>query len=140
MVDRAAALLLWAASVETRVRPGAEVLIAVQANAHPVLSSWHYGFGRVTAFMTEPVGEGTQRWQGWHEYGRMLARIVSRTADDSQVSHVRRVTRDNDVVRVTAQRSSAASDVSPKPFVVDAGGTRKQILAFNRFAPGVFVS
>ncbi len=104
--------------VETRSRPGAEVLIEVQASAHPVLASWHYGLGRVTALMTEPVGEGTEGWQGWSDYGRMLARVVSRTADDSRPFRYS-IARKDHLIEVRALRNENAMGL--KPHATDDG-------------------
>jgi hypothetical protein len=71
--------------VETTAREGAEELMEVNGTADPLLATWRYGLGRVTALMTEPVGEGTNGWAGWRDYGRLLARVFSRTAADTRL-------------------------------------------------------
>ncbi len=63
-------------------RDGAEMLIRVAGARYPVLSSWRYGLGRVTALMTEPAGQGTESWRDWQDYAEFLGRIVARTASD----------------------------------------------------------
>lgn len=68
--------------VETTARSGAEVLLETAEEAHPILASWRYGLGRVTALTTELVGPGTEPWSGWDGYGELLARAVERTASD----------------------------------------------------------
>ncbi|MHC4993267.1 MAG: VWA domain-containing protein, partial [Planctomycetota bacterium] len=71
--------------VETRSRPGAEVLLETVEGAHPVVSTWRWGLGRVTTIGTEPVGAGTGTWREWGEYGRALARLLERTAADGRM-------------------------------------------------------
>ncbi|WIO74711.1 VWA domain-containing protein [Porticoccaceae bacterium LTM1] len=68
--------------MEVQSRSGAEQLLQVSNSEHPLLSSWRYGLGRVTALMTEPVGPGTQSWQKWESYGAWLGRVMRRTAND----------------------------------------------------------
>ena len=65
-------------------RDGAEMLIRIAAARYPVLSSWRYGLGRVTALMTEPAGQGTEGWREWQDYAEFLGRIVARTASDQE--------------------------------------------------------
>ena len=65
-------------------RDGAEMLIRVAGARYPVLSSWRYGLGRVTALMTEPAGQGTESWREWPDYAEFLGRIVARTASDQE--------------------------------------------------------
>ena len=62
--------------VETRLRPGAQVAVETETERHPVLASWRYGLGRVSAFTTEPVGEGTAPWREWDGYGAWLMRVL----------------------------------------------------------------
>ena len=68
--------------VQLRARRRAETLLETKAGGHPLLASWRYGLGRVTAFATEPTGPGTATWQQWDGYGPMLARVLARTARD----------------------------------------------------------
>ena len=70
--------------VESKPRPGSEVLLETVTEKHPVLSTWRYGLGRVTTFGTEPVGAGTQPWKDWSEYSRALTRILQRSAADAR--------------------------------------------------------
>ncbi len=65
-------------------RDGAEMLLRVAGARYPVLSSWRYGLGRVTALMTEPAGQGTESWREWADYAEFLGRIVARTASDQE--------------------------------------------------------
>ena len=70
--------------VESKARPGSEVLLETVTENHPVLSTWRYGLGRVTACGTEPVGAGTAPWNDWPEYAKALTRILQRTAADTR--------------------------------------------------------
>lgn len=123
--------------VETKTRPGAEVLIEVDGSAHPVLATWHYGLGRVTALMTEPVGPGTESWRSWSDYGRLLARMAQRTADDSQAFRYT-VSRNDRQVILSARRYSASPGLYPQASLLDAQGKPGASLAFRQLAPGFF--
>jgi hypothetical protein len=90
--------------VETRTRPGAEVLLETVQGGHPVLSTWRWGLGRVTTMGTEPVGEGTGPWQSWPDYGRALARMFERTAADGRTAFRYTVSEDGADLVVTATR------------------------------------
>ncbi|MCB9831821.1 MAG: VWA domain-containing protein [Planctomycetes bacterium] len=65
--------------VETRLKPGAELLLRTRAGTKPLLASWQRGLGRVSALMTEPTGAGTAGWADWTDYGRLLGRLIGRT-------------------------------------------------------------
>ena len=118
---------------ETKTRKQAEVLLATQSDAHPVLSSWHYGLGRVTAFMSEPVGEGTANWQQWPEYGAMLGRVLARTASDYEPFGFELV-REGYQVTLRARRYS--SDETLHPRAVSEEGSRE--LQFRQVAADLF--
>jgi Ca-activated chloride channel homolog len=63
-------------------RDDAETLLTT-ATGDPVLASWQWGNGRVTALMSEPLGQGTQGWQSWAGYGQWLGSLIARTAGSS---------------------------------------------------------
>jgi hypothetical protein len=123
--------------VETSTRPGAEVLMEVDGNEHPLLATWRYGLGSVTALMTEPVGEGTRRWGDWRDYGRLLARIFTRTADDARLFRYD-VSRTDHVVTVTARRYSRDSTLYPQAVVLDEQERETGTLRFRQLAPEHF--
>lgn len=135
-VDRASVPGL-AGYVETQVRPGAEVLLEVGGSAHPVLSTWHYGLGRVTALMTEPLGEGTANWQDWDDYGRWLARVVSRTAGDLRPFRFDLERRDQHLA-VLARRYGDQAGAIPEAQLLGPAGEPGPPLAFRQVAPGEF--
>jgi len=101
--------------VETRLRPGAERVIDTALEHHPILASWRYGLGRVSALMTEPTGPGTEPWQHWPGYGALMARVMLRTADDGAERFAFGVSRDGDQAIVVAEaRRSEAGQPSAK--------------------------
>jgi len=122
--------------VETVARPGAEVLVETSAGAHPVLASWAYGLGRVTALTTEPVGPGTATWREWEDYGRVLARVLTRTATRSPpfLFDLHRV---GGVVTVRAERVTA-HDAQPEIRAVDTAGEQSAPLEMRQRADGVY--
>lgn len=63
------------------IRPQAQQLMTLVTKPDPIVASWQYGIGRVTAFMVEPLGQGTQGWQHWSDYGRFLGAMMVRTAN-----------------------------------------------------------
>lgn len=123
--------------VETQPRAGAETLLEVEGAAHPILTTWHYGLGRVTALMTEPLGEGTAGWKAWRDYGRWLARIASRTAGDMRAFRFD-VARDDQHLTVHARRYGDHSAASPQAALLDARGQPGPALEFRQLSPGHF--
>jgi Ca-activated chloride channel family protein len=123
--------------VETQARTGAEVLLEVEGAAHPVLASWQYGVGRVTALMTEPLGEGTVEWKNWSAYGRWLARIASRTAGDTRPFRFE-VAREDHQVAVEARRYADRAGLAPRATLLDAQGRESGTLEFRQLTPGHF--
>ena len=120
--------------VETRLRPGAERLIETQTERHPVLSSWRYGLGRVSALTTEPTGPGTEPWREWSDYGALLARVLLRTADDGAQPFAFALHREGREVRVVAERRGAPG---LRPRVVTVANP-DQPLAFQALSPERF--
>ena len=128
------------AYVEVQNREGADVLLETEDSAHPVLSSWRVGLGRVTALMTEPVGPGTDGWQDWADYGRLLSRVMRRTAADGR-NFDYQLLRRGERLYVDALRKGPG-DARPALRVVDGnavddGGAG---LSFIEMAPGWFRS
>ena len=121
--------------VEVQNRDGADVLLETEGSAHPLLASWRYGLGRTTALMTEPVGPGTRGWQDWADYGRLLARVLRRTAADG-LDFDYRVLREGDRLLVDAVRTSIGET---QPALEIARGARTgEALDFAEMAPGWF--
>lgn len=123
--------------VETRTRPGAEVLLEVTGSGHPVLSSWQFGLGRVTALMTEPVGPGTESWQNWKAYGQMLGRVISRTAADGQ-TYGYQLDRNDNGLNIKARRFSSDATLAPALTQVNAQGVEQTALDFKQVAPDLY--
>ena len=124
---------------EVEPREGAETLLQESAGKDPILASWHYGLGRVTALMTEPVGEGTSRWRDWPDYGSFLGRLLARTAADNppfRLSLKRRHHR----LELTAVRTNHDVELLPRAEMVDALGAplTSPSIEFRENAPGLF--
>ena len=123
---------------EVEPRDGAETLLEENTGRDPILASWHYGLGRVTALMTEPVGEGTGRWRDWPDYGSFLGRLLARTAADNPPFRVTLVRRRH-MVALTAERTSHDVALFPRAELVDAqGGFLTSPIEFKENAPGLF--
>jgi uncharacterized membrane protein len=118
--------------VQLRARRRAESLLETAAGGHPVLASWRYGLGRVTALATEPTGPGTESWAAWDGYGPMLARVLARTARDATEPYRYRLTRRGSFLHIEAHRLRPA----PPP---GAQIGNKPISFFQR-APDLFTA
>lgn len=102
--------------VETRNRPGATTLIETADEGHPILSTWRYGAGRVTALTTEPFGPGTEAWSDWAGYGELLGRVIERTAADDNDRLRCRLVQDVGGARLIVEDTTPAprtSDTAP---------------------------
>ncbi|MEH3160193.1 MAG: VWA domain-containing protein, partial [Sphingomonas taxi] len=118
-------------------RAAAETLLST-AGGDPMLATWPYGNGRITALMTEPLGEGTRGWAGWRGYGRWLAGILARTADpqaDADLSVERRFDR----VTVTLRGTPRADGAMPQVRLVAPDGRADATVTMEERAPGWFV-
>jgi len=118
--------------VQLRARRRAETLLETAPSAHPVLATWRYGLGRVTAFATEPVGPGTSSWREWGGYGPMLARVLARTARDDAGPYRYRLARRGSFLTLEARRVRPA----PPP-EARCGDTP---MPFARRAPDLWVA
>ena len=121
--------------VETRARPGAEVLLAMQQGSHPVFASWRYGLGRVSALTTEPVGPGTSGWQNWDGLGAFLAQMLDRTASNDRNEFQFEIARRDFEITLTAKRRGTSSSL-PVAKVLDSELAIQP--QFSEVAPGLF--
>ncbi len=124
--------------VESRARPGAEVVLKTRAEGHPILASWRTGLGRATTLLTEPAGPGTEGWQEWPDYGAFLARVLTRTASDSHGPYRFRLEEDGIELRVVAERRELAAG-APLVSRIHPDGQSEPLALIAR-APGVFVA
>lgn len=129
--------------VETKARPGADVLVETADGAHPLVASWRHGLGRVTAMMTEPTGPGTAAWADWSDYGRWLGRMLARTAIPDPGPFDYRAERRAEGIVVTAVRRRMGSTGIPRAVVGSGPGEGVgpddgAELAFRERAPGWF--
>ena len=127
---------------EVETRDGAEVLLEIDAGdgkRHPLLATWQHGLGRVTALMTEPVGEGTAPWRNWPDYGEFLSRVLARTAADHTPFHLT-LKRRHDQLTLTAERDVQDATLVPAAHLVDAEEKRlaNRPVVFHERAPGLF--
>ena len=136
--------------VESKARPGSEVLLETVEHSHPILTTWRYGLGRVTTLGTEPVGEGTRPWRDWSEYGRVLARVMERTAADTRDPFRFEVEYDGGEARLHAirqcPRTGMAADAVPIARVRGAdmpagdGAADESALTFTARSPDHFIA
>ena len=120
--------------VETRARPGAEVLLETERGGYPILATWRPGLGRTTALTTGPVGRGSEPWSDWDGYGAALGRILARTASDLRMPYRWSVERRGFEAWIQAERLVADP---PAPRAEFADGTP---LPLEESAPGIFTA
>lgn len=131
--------------VETKSRPGSEVLLETVDDKHPVITTWRYGAGRVTAIATEPVGEGTRPWREWPDYGKTLARILERSSGDTRDPFRFRFVHDGGELQVHAVRQLPRTDTQASPLprgrILPSGISGQEIaLRFVAKSPDRFVA
>lgn len=125
--------------VEVSAKEGAEVLLAVEETEHPVVATWLFGLGRVTAMMTEPVGEGTRTWNNWEDYSEFLGRIVRKTAPEVRMFETE-VRRQYGETTVIANRVPRVPDLYPtlQLYEIDSTQNTEKSPNFDETAPGLF--
>lgn len=121
---------------ETRARPGAEVLMEIEGEGAPLLATWQHGLGRVTAFATEPVGEGAAPWRDWEGYGAALARLWARTAGGERAPFVFELRRRGAELELRARRRRPGPEIPAAARLGAAVGA----LAFDRRAEDLWVA
>ncbi len=125
--------------VEVTAKDGAEVLLAVEDTEHPVVATWLFGLGRVTAMMTEPVGEGTRSWNNWEDYSEFLGRIVRKTAPEVRMFETD-VRRQYGKTTVIANRVPRVPNLKPilQLYELDSSPDPESPPNFDETAPGLF--
>lgn len=125
--------------VEVSAKDGAEVLLAVEDTEHPVVATWLFGLGRVTAMMTEPVGEGTRSWNNWEDYSEFLGRIVRKTAPEVRMFETD-IRRQYGKTTVIANRVPRVPDLNPTLQLYERDSTphSESPPSFDETAPGLF--
>ena len=125
--------------VEVSARDGAEVLLSVEETEHPVVATWLFGLGRVTAMMTEPVGEGTRSWNNWEDYSEFLGRIVRKTAPEVRMFETE-VRRQYGETIVIANRVPRVAELHPtlQLYELDSTPHSESPSGFDETAPGLF--
>lgn len=123
--------------VESGLRDDAESLLETRKEGHPVLATWRYGLGRVTAMMTEPVGPGTEPWSTWDGYGPLLARVLARTARDAGEPFAFSLEREPGGARLVARRLERSTRL-PAAAALRGESEDESPLRFELRAPGYF--
>lgn len=125
--------------VEASARDGARTLLEDESG-RPLFVSWHYGLGRVSAFLTEPTGPGTERWREWQGYGPLLAQALRRTLGAPRPPFRFQAERSDHVVTISAERLDASEDLPAARVLAAAPGSEAAEVSFRERAPGVFVA
>lgn len=117
-------------------RPDAETLLATP-DGDPVLATWQYGAGRITALTTEPLGAGTAAWSRWPGYGQWLGSILARTASPEPKATLT-LARRLDAVTVTFRQSAGSGGAPVVRFLAPGGQAIGAPLPLVERAPGLF--
>lgn len=123
---------------EVEKRPDAISLIEIEDTDHPLLATWQYGLGRVTALTTEPVGDSTSAWQNWTNYSELLGRVTAFTSASHQ-NHEIQLIRRNDQVDLIV--SGAVQNEGPLVFNFEdhmADPDTATLLELRKTAPNLF--
>ena len=120
--------------VETRLQPGAEILLETTEGSHPVLASWRFGSGRVSALTTEPVGPGTDSWADWQGASALMRQVFQRTTRQGHPDFHFSLERQRHQVTLRAQRRRA-NQALPQ---WNSAGEPERSTPFLEIAPGLF--
>ena len=123
--------------VETKARPGAEVLVETERGSHPVVATWQHGLGRVSSVMTELSGPATDGWNEWDGYGAFLARVIARTAPRQGGPFSFALERHDHELVLSARRLTVGDEIPEAVLRTDSGDIE---LEFVERAPGTFVA
>ncbi|GGF84387.1 VWA domain-containing protein [Alteromonas lipolytica] len=118
-------------------RANAQTLLSEVNASDVVMASWQYGAGRVTALMTDPIGNGTERWQDWSEYGQWLGTQLSEVADFAPPV-VMSSTRLSDHVLVTLRVDQTTDRLKLAQLNAQTG--QWQEIAVEQRAPGIYTA
>ena len=138
-------LMPLAGYVEVKPRDGAEILVKLEGEPHPIVSTWRHGLGRVTTLLSEPLGFGTSSWLEWPDYAEFLARLAARTAAD-QAPFSLEMKRRHDTVTLSAKRLDRDASLVPEVRLVDPRGQApsggqsldEREVILNQTAPDLF--
>lgn len=125
--------------VEVDPKDGAEVLLSVAETDHPIVTTWLYGLGRVTALATEPVGSGTRSWNDWDDYPEFLSRLIRKTAPEVRPFELVLRRRYGETT-VIANRVTRLEDLRPEvqEYELDSSLKEDSDHTFEETAPGLF--
>lgn len=123
--------------VPTTRRDDAETLLTTKSG-DTLLSSWQFGAGRITAMMTEPLGQGSSGWQHWSGYGAWLGRLIAQTANPDAAASLA-LERRFGKVSVTYRDDGTRPAAPEIRFVDPQGRAQGAPLALQERAPGLYV-
>ena len=124
--------------VLTYPKPRVELLM--KADKDPLLVSWRYGLGRVTAFTSDLSGRWGREWvtwQGFPQWASQLGRDTMRTMRESRVRT--EIKPEDDEVKVIADVRSNEGDFVNRLQLkgnITAANADTQEKAFRQIAPG----
>jgi hypothetical protein len=131
--------------VETKRRATADTAIVTAQDDRPILASWRYGLGKVTALTTDLRGDWKGGWARYRDAGQVLRQTVRYTLrqQSAQPLDMRVSMRDRDV-EITLD-APEARDAQPPAAIdaygVDADGTMHRMEAMaTRVAPGQWLA
>jgi hypothetical protein len=112
----------------------------MKAGHDPLLASWRYGLGRVTAFTSDLTGRWGREWVTWESFPRWIGQVARHTALRAQESSFRsEFAQDGEEVICTfdlfGEGGSYQNHQNLKASVVGPGGDGAE-MRFQQVAPG----
>jgi len=129
--------------VETERRPSADTALST-SEGHPVLASWRYGLGMVTAWTSDGGERWTRRWSRWDGAGQLMRQILRHTIrrERGRSADVR-VTVDQEALSVRVE-TAADGDEPPESVelvaVSSSGEERELSTTLERHGPELWVA
>lgn len=129
-------------ALKSRAEDGAEDLLLSASHGDPLLSSWQYGLGRVTAWMSDDASEWATEMGAWSDSGRFWSQVIRYSLPDpGQELSAARVTVGEDGLAVTAElRGAGGQPLSALQPVFQAAGAdgSGQAVRLVEESPGVY--
>lgn len=132
--------------VLTTPKPEAEVLLSVDSvdgDLVPLLASWRYGAGRVTALTTHAAGAWAEEWTAMPEYPLLWSQIVRSVLRESSGPGIELdLVRRGDEVLVTLRASDATGDavrgLDPVATYTTPETAVEQTISLDDAGPGIY--
>ncbi len=132
--------------VQAEARQGSETILRVDDNK-PLLVRWHYGLGRVIAFLSDAKSRWAAPWVRWTSFGTLWPQMVRDVShrDRTVRAGVRPGSREGeaivyyDVLADTGDPAGEALSSAAAPHIlVEAPGQAPRTIALEQTAPGHF--